>query len=186
MISNIQNKSNLYKDALKLCNFMKRMADLQQKKKLTRIRISINNDEFPIPNIRLEEKKKFYNYRIKQKVIAIAMSFTRGYKHFRDENFGKPDNSIHIRFFMKKSEDEKIVINKDCLLNNEVKIFVYIKDNEINYNDNIIGFVNKFVNENFQLLLDDKNREEHKKIVDSEKYTREELIKVYNLEGTLK
>lgn len=184
MNSNIKN-NNLYKDAMILCKFMKRIADLQQKHKLTRIRISVNNDEFLIPNIDLEEKKKLYNYRIKQKIDAIAMSFTRGYKHFRDENFGKPDNSIHIRFFMKKSENETIVIDKDNLLNNEVKIFVYIRNNEINYDDNIVGFVNRFVNKNFQLLLDEKNRKEHKKIVDSERYTKEELIKAYNLEGIL-
>lgn len=176
-------KSNLYKDALNLCKFMKKMAEIQQKHKLTRIRIEVIHNEFPISEMDLKEKNKCYNYCIKRKITAIAYAFTRGYRHFRDENFGKPDNSIHIRFIMKKAENEKIIIDKSELLNKEIKIYVYIKDNEINYNDNIIGFVNRFVNNNFQLLLDNESKEEHKKIVDSEKYTREEIRKIYNLKN---
>ena len=184
MNSNIQNKNYLYNDAVKLCKFMKRMADLQQNQKLTRIRLSLNNDEFPIINKSRWGSPMEYNERIKRKVEWIVMGFCRADRHFRDENFGKPDDSIHIRFIMKKANEEKIVFDKSNLLNKEVKVYILIKDGELNYNDNIVRFVGTFINKTFpQLYL--TNKEEYKKIVDSERYTKEELIKAYNLEGIL-
>ena len=162
MNSNIQN-NNLYKHAAKLCKFMKSMANLQRKQKLTRIRLSFNDDEFPHPDMDDEERFKSYNYLISQEIRMAVMSFCRADRHFRSENFGKPDNSIHIRFIMKKSMEEKIVFDKSNLLNKEVKVFIYVRDSESNYNDDILDFVCKYVHRTFeQLHL--TNKEEYKKI----------------------
>ena len=177
-------KNNLYKNAYKLCKFMKGMANLQQKHKLTRMRLSLNHDEFPVPDVSDEEKFKLYNYLVKQDISLMVMGFCRADRHFRSENFGKPDNSIHIQFIMKKADEEKIVFDKSNLLNKEVKVYILVKDGELNYNSNILSFVGKYINRNFeQLHL--TNKEAYDEIVDSEKYTKEEWIKVYNLEDIL-
>lgn len=181
MNSNIQN-NNLYKHAARLCKFMKSMADLQQRRKLTRIRLSFNDDEFPHPDMDDEERFNSYNYLISQEICMTVMSFCRADRHFRSESFGKPDNSIHIRFIMKKTDEEKITFDKSNILNKEVKVFIHVKDNETDYNDDILDFVCKYIHRNFeQLHL--TNKEEYKKIVDSEKYTREEIRKIYNLKN---
>ena len=169
--------SNLYKETAKLCKFMKKMADLQQKHKLMRIRLSFNNDEFPIPNVSDEEKFKLYNYLISQKVRMTVMSFCHADRHFRPENFGKPGNSIYIQFIMKKAKEEKIIFDKSNLFNKEVKIYIYVKDGELNYNEDILIFVGEYINRTFeQLHL--TNKEEYNRIINSEKYTKEEWIKM--------
>ncbi len=169
--------SNLYKEAAKLCKFMKRMADLQQKHKLMRIRLSFNNDEFPHPDMDDEERFNSYNYLISQKIRRIVMLFCHADKHFRPENSGKPGDSIYIQFIMKKAEEEKIIFDKSNLLNKNIKVYIYIKNGELNYNEDVSIFIEKYINKTFeQLHL--TNREEYNKIVNLEKYTKEEWIKM--------
>ena len=179
--------NKLYADIYNLCKFMKRMAEYQQKNNLSRIRISINNTEFPIPNIHPKERINLYNNQIFKKISHIALAFSLGYKHFREEKIGKPDNSIQIEFIMKRFNYDKIVIDKSNLLRNKkIIIYVYIKENENNYNEELIEFVYNYIKNNFSLLIYKENEtfpinKDYQDIIKSESYTQEELLKLYPL-----
>lgn len=179
--------NKLYVDTYKLCKFMKRMAEYQQKNNLSRIRISINNTEFPIPNVRPKEKINLYNNQIFKKVSHIALAFSLGYKHFREEKIGKPDNSIQIEFIMKKFNYDKIVIDKSNLLKSKkILVYIYIKEYEKNYDEDLVKFVYNYVKSNFCLLTYKENEtfpinKDYQDIIKRESYTQEELLKLYPL-----
>ena len=110
-----------------------------------------------------------------------------GYKHFREERIGKPDNSIQIEFIMKKFNYDKIVIDKSNLLKSKkILVYVYIKEYEKNYDEDLVKFVYNYVKSNFCLLTYKENEtfpinEDYQDIIKRESYTQEELLKLYPL-----
>ena len=182
--------NKLYADVYKLCKFMKRMAEYQKKKKLPRIRISIDKSDFPVPNIDRKEKEKLYNFIVSSNLCNTLGIFECGYQHFRSISVGKPDNSINIYFYLKKSNKDKIVIDKSSLLiNGKVNIYIYVKENEFNYSNDIQIFICRFVTNNFRQLemreykpgFSKPINEDYQDIIKRESYTQEELLKLYPL-----
>lgn len=182
--------NKLYVDVYKLCKFMKKIAEYQQEKNLPRIRLSFNSADFPVIDREEEKKNNSYNFRVTHDLKLTLMSFCNGYIHFRQYDIGKPDDAIKINFILKKSNDDKIIIDKSNLLVSKmININIYIKENEFNYDDSLQIFICRFVTKNFRQLemreykpgFSKPINKDYQDIIKRESYTQEELLKLYPL-----